>query len=142
MQNFSAVAVPLDPLVTYIYIQHEMSCNCPQPRPSFAWILALRNIISLRNIIFPIIDQYSWSSSVLFYEKATTLYGSFHGWGWTASRLEWEPLWGGCLLFNIKFPEIAGTQFLSTSEWQTAQILWNLIQRNGYRLQLKCHFLR
>ena len=47
----------------------------------------------------------------------------FHGWGSTASRLEWEPLWGGSLLFTIKTPEIAGTHFLSTSEGQTTQIL-------------------
>ena len=46
-----AVAVPLDPLANYIYIQHETSRICLQPRPSFAWILPLRNII------FPIIDQ-------------------------------------------------------------------------------------
>ena len=40
----------------------------------------------------------------------------FHGWGSTASRLEWEPHWGGTLFFTIKFPsEIAGTHFLSTS---------------------------
>ena len=38
----------------------------------------------------------------------------FHGWCSTASRL--EPLCGGSLLFTIKFPEIAGTNFLSTSE--------------------------
>ena len=31
----------------------------------------------------------------------------FYGWGSTASRL--EPLWGGSLLFTIKFPEIPGT---------------------------------
>ena len=48
----------------------------------------------------------------------------FHGWGSTASRLEWKPLWGGSLLFNsIKFPETAGTHFLSISEGQTTQIL-------------------
>ena len=45
----------------------------------------------------------------------------FRGWGSTASRL--EPLWGGSLLFIIKFPEIAGTHFLSISEVQTTQIL-------------------
>ena len=66
------MAVLLDPLATYIYIQHETSRICLQPRPSFAWILPLRNII----IIFPIIDQKSWSSNVLFYEKKR-LYGPF-----------------------------------------------------------------
>ena len=35
----------------------------------------------------------------------------FYGWDSTASRL--EPLWGGSLLFPIKFPEIGGTYFLS-----------------------------
>ena len=51
------------------------------------------------------------------------MYGPFHGWGSTASRLEWEPFWGGSLLFTIKFLEIADTHFLSTSEGQTTQIL-------------------
>ena len=56
----------------------------------------------------------------------------FNGWGSTASRLEWEPLWGDSLLFTIKSsPEIAGTHFLSPSEGQKAQIV---IQRNEYRL--------
>ena len=45
----------------------------------------------------------------------------FYGWGATASRL--QPLWGGSLLFTIKFPEIPGTHFLSNSEEQTTQIL-------------------
>ena len=44
----------------------------------------------------------------------------FHGWGSNASRL--EPLQGGSLLFTIKFVEIAGTHFLSTSEGRTTQI--------------------
>ena len=47
----------------------------------------------------------------------------FHGRGLTASRLEWEQLWGDSLLITIKFPEIAGTHFLSTSKWETTQIL-------------------
>ena len=34
----------------------------------------------------------------------------FCGWGSTASRL--EPLRGGSLLFNTKFPEIPGTYFI------------------------------
>ena len=45
--------------------------------------------------------------------KKINLYDPFHGWGSTASSL----------LFTIKFPEIAGTHFLSTSEGKTAQIL-------------------
>ena len=47
----------------------------------------------------------------------------FHGWGSTASRLERDSVRGGSLLFIIKFPEIAGTHFLSISEVQTTQIL-------------------
>ena len=43
----------------------------------------------------------------------------FYGWGSTA-RL--KLLWGGRLIFTIKFPEIAGTHFLPTSEEQTTQI--------------------
>ena len=42
----------------------------------------------------------------------------FYGWGLTASRL--EPLRGGSLLFNTKFPEIPGTHFI------------NLVRINGY----------
>ena len=37
-----------------IYIQHETNRTCHQPRPSFAWILPICNII------FPIIDQYRY----------------------------------------------------------------------------------
>ena len=44
----------------------------------------------------------------------------FYGWDSTASRL--EPLWGGSLLFPIKFPEIGGTYFLSNQEVRTTQI--------------------
>ena len=47
----------------------------------------------------------------------------YHRWGSTASRLEWEPVSGGSLLFAIKLQEIVGTHFLSTSEGQTTQIL-------------------
>ena len=35
---------------------------------------------------------------------------SFYGWGSTTSRL--EPLQGGSLLFNTKFPEIPGHHIL------------------------------
>ena len=38
-------------------------------------------------------------------------------WGSTASRL--EPLWGGSLLFNTKFPEIPGTHFMNFKRWKT-----------------------
>ena len=34
-----------------------------------------------------------------------------YGWGSTAPKL--EPLWGGCLLYNTKFPEIPGTHFIN-----------------------------
>ena len=131
------MAVLLDPLATYIYIQHETSRICLQPRPSFAWILPLRNII----IIFPIIDQKSWSSNVLFYEKKDFM-ALFHGWGSTVSRLEWKPLREAILLFTIKYPNIAGTHFLSASEGKTTQILKNLIQRKEYWSYLKCYFPR
>ena len=58
---------------------------------------------------------------MLFFKKKK-LYGPFHEWGSTASRLEWEPLWGGSLRFTIKFPEIVGTHFLSISEGRNIQI--------------------
>ena len=59
---------PLDPLASYIYI-HETSHTCQHPtRPSFAWILPLHHII------FPIIDQWSWSSNVPFYIWKKTLW--------------------------------------------------------------------
>ena len=32
----------------------------------------------------------------------------FYGWCSTTSR----PLWGGSLVYNIKFPEISGTHFI------------------------------
>ena len=35
----------------------------------------------------------------------------FYGWGSTASRL--EPLSGGSLLYNNKFPEISDTHFIN-----------------------------
>ena len=50
-----------------------------------------------------------------FYEKKDFVV-LLHGWDSTASRL--EPLWGGSLIFPIKFPEIAGTHLWSTSEGQ------------------------
>ena len=59
----------------------------------------------------------------MFFFIKKKLYGSFHGWGSTASRLEWKPLGGGSLLLTIKFPEIGGTHFLSISEGKTTQIL-------------------
>ena len=34
----------------------------------------------------------------------------FYGWSSTASEL--EPLWGGSLLYNTKFSEISGTDFI------------------------------
>ena len=51
MQNFLAVTVPLDPQASYLHTQHEANRTWQQPRPSFAWILPICNII------FPIIDQ-------------------------------------------------------------------------------------
>ena len=98
-------------LPNYIYIQHQMSRTCPQPRHSFAWILPLRNII------FPIIvDQQSWSIFKCSFLLKKNFMILFHGWGSSASRLEWEPRWGRSSLFTIKFPlEIAGTHFLSIS---------------------------
>ena len=38
MEKDPAVAVPLDPLASYVYIQQQTSRICLQPRPSFAWI--------------------------------------------------------------------------------------------------------
>ena len=35
----------------------------------------------------------------------------FYGWGSTASKL--EPLWGGSLLYNTKFPEIQDIHFIN-----------------------------
>ena len=69
------------------------------------------------------------------------LYGPFHGWGSTASRLEQEPLWGGSLLFTIKLPEIGGTHFLSISEEKTTQIL-KFDPKKGVSVVAKMLFLR
>ena len=98
-------------LPNYIYIQHQMSRTCPQPRPSFAWILPLRNII-----FSIIVDQQSWSILKCFFLWKKDFMILFHGWGSSASRLEWGPRWGRNLFFTIKFPpEITGTHFLSIS---------------------------
>ena len=59
---------------------------------------------------------------LIFLWKKDFFIALFCGWGSTASRLEWEPLWGGSLLFTIKFPEIAGTHSLSASEGRTTQL--------------------
>ena len=60
---------------------------------------------------------------MFLFMKKKNFMALFHGWGSTASRLEWKPLSGGSLLFTIKLPEIAGTQFLSATEEQTTQML-------------------
>ena len=59
----------------------------------------------------------------MFFFMKKKIYGPFHVWCSTASRLEGKPLWGGSLRFTIKFPGIVGTHFLSTSEGQTTQML-------------------
>ena len=52
----------------------------------------------------------------------------FYGWGSTASRL--EPLWGGSLLYNTKFPEIPGTHFINLGKMKgqvnlgATQLFW------------------
>ena len=53
--------------------------------------------------------------------------------GSTASKLEWETLWGGSLLFTIKFPEIAGTNFFYQPLKGKQHKYWNLIQKKEYR---------
>ena len=117
MQNVLTVAVPLDPLASCIYIKHKMSRTFLQPRPSFAWILLLRNFIFLnhRSLILILKCSFLW--------KKKSFMAFFRGWVSTASRPEWKPLWGSSLHFTIKFSEIDGTHFLSTSEGQTTQIL-------------------
>ena len=54
--------------------------------------------------------------------KKKTLWPFFMDGVRLASRLESELLRGGSLRFTIKFPEIVGTHFLSTSEGRTTQI--------------------
>ena len=68
----------------------------------------------------------------MFFFMKKKLYGPFHGWGSTASRLEWEPLWGGSLLFTIKFPEIAGTHFYQPQKDKQHKY-GDLIQGKEYR---------
>ena len=58
------------------------------------------------NIAFATIKQHSQSVK-------KTLYGPFHGWGSTVSRL--KPLRGGSFLFTTKFPEIPVMAFLPPS---------------------------
>ena len=61
------------------------------------------------------------------------LYGPFYGWFSTASRL--EPLWGGSLLYNTKFPEIPDTHFINlrrTKGWVdlgSTQWFWTWVSR-------------
>ena len=117
MQNVPSVAVPLDPLASYIYTMYETSCTCLQPRPSFAWM-----IIPLYNIIFPIIDQWFWSLNVPFYEKKR-LYDLFSWIGldclqaWMKTNLRRRQF-----TFYHKFSELVRTHFLSTSEGSTTKI--------------------
>ena len=73
-------------------------------------------------ILFPQ-SQINNPDPQMFFFIKKKVNGPFHGWVLTASRLKWEPLWGGSLLFTIKFSEIGGTRFLSISEGQTTQIL-------------------
>ena len=58
----------------------------------------------------------------------------FYGWISTASRL--EPIEGGCLLFTIKFPEIAGTHFfyqpLKDEQHKWCTKIWTKEKSIGY----------
>ena len=71
-----------------------------------------------------LIFAYRWTSLELanrfshHLKKKKNFMAPFYGWGSTASRL--EPLRGGSLLFNTKFPEIPGTHFI------------DLVRMNGY----------
>ena len=127
------MAVPLNPLASYVYIQHETSRTCLQPRPSFAWILPLRNIIC------PIVDQQSWSilKCPFLWKDFMAL---FHEWGSTASRLEWEPLWGGSLLFISKFPEKLLVLIFYQPLKNKQHKYWNLIQKKGVSVVAKMLF--
>ena len=110
------MAVPLDPLASYIYIQHETSRILLQPSPSFAWILPLRNNYSPNHRSIMILKcSFLW--------KKKELYGPFHGWGSDVSRLEWEPFWGGSFFLSLSSQKFLVLIFLSTSEGQTTQIL-------------------
>ena len=116
---------PLDPLASYIYI-HETSHTCQHPtRPSFAWILPLHHII------FPIIDQWSWSSNVPFYIWKKTL---------------WSFSWMGfnCLKIRTTFDFEEALYFLPLSSQKLLVLIFyqlqkdkqhkyqNLIQRKEY----------
>ena len=107
-KNVPAVAVPLDPLSSYIYILHETSCTCLKPRPSDSSLISW-------NINFPIIDKWSWSSSVPFYEKKT-LWRLFSWMGLGCLKARMKTNWRMQFTFYHKLPEIAGTHFLSNSE--------------------------
>ena len=50
-------------------------------------------------------------TSNVFVELSKNFMTPCYGWGSTASRL--QPLWGGSLLFTIKFPKIPGTHFIN-----------------------------
>ena len=112
-----AVAVPLDPLASYLYTAWKKSHL--QAAKAYLWLDSF-----FAQYYFPNHRSMIIRSSLIlkcsFLLKKKDFMALFHGWGSTASRL--EPLWGGSLLFIIKFPKIAGTYFLSPSEGQTILI--------------------
>ena len=113
--------VPHDPLASYIYIFTAWNeLRLPAAKAY------LRLDSSLTQYFFP--NHYRSIIMInpqmfLFMKKRLYDPFSWMGFNWWTSRLEWEQLWGGSLLFTIKFQQIAGTHFLSTSEGHTTQIL-------------------
>ena len=92
LQNVATMALPLDPLANCIYIQHETSRTCLQPRLSLDSSVTQYYFPNHRPIILILKCSFLWKKR---------LYDPFRGWGSTASRLEWEPLWGVAVYFLL-----------------------------------------
>ena len=90
------------------YINHIWPCS----QCSWCYLLSFNQSSSTktqREIRRRIDSNINISSSLKNFKK--NFMAPFYGWGSTASRL--VPLWGGSLLFTLKFPDIPGTHFIN-----------------------------
>ena len=116
MQNLSAVAVPLDPLASYIYIQHETSRILLQPSPSFAWILPLHNNY------FPNHRSIMILKCSFLWKKRQTLW-PFSWMGFRCLKARMRTILRRQFFLSLSSQKFLVLIFLSTSEGQTTQIL-------------------
>ena len=69
----------------------------------------------------------------MFFFIKKKIYSPFHEWSSTASRLEWEPLWGDSLLEPLGSHKLLVLIFYQALK-DKQQKYWNMIQRKEYRL--------